>query len=265
MQFPWFRRISFLSAAASLFAVAPLTAQRVVLDNIQTLKLGAASGINAGKVTGSGELVAISIQDRRLFWMQEGKPAKSSPIQGMPEEHSALRLPDLMSDLAIDTTGKVYIPAVWHEAAGAQGKKFVSGLFVFGPTGGFSHTVRLEPPVAARRVALDGIGNLYVAGIDGDYFRGLAPACQMVHNTRQPAADCRLFHLAQRADTERPSRTGCRTSRRSARKRINHTCGGMRAGSTTRCHSRWSCVCMTREAVRSRKSGWRRLPTKTWR
>jgi hypothetical protein len=113
--------------------------------------------------------------------MQEGKPAKSSPIQGMPEEHSALKLPDLMSDLAIDTTGKVYIPAVWHEAAGTQGKKFVSGLFVFGPTGGFSHTVRLEPPVAARRVALDDIGNLYVAGIDGDYFRGLAPACQMVH------------------------------------------------------------------------------------
>lgn len=174
-------RVMLQFAVVSSLAVPPVIAQKVVVDNLQVLKLGAASGINAGKVTRSGELVAISVRDRRIFWMQEGKPARSSPIQGMPEEHSALRSPDLMADLAVDLPGRVFVPAVWHEAAGVHGKKFVSGLFVYGPSGAFSHTIRLDSPVAVRRVAIDGSGNLYIAGLDGDYFRGLASTCHLVH------------------------------------------------------------------------------------
>jgi hypothetical protein len=152
-----------------------------VTDEVQVLRLDAASGLNTGKVTSAGDIIALSVKDRRLFRLRSGAAAQSWEITGMPQSYTAIRPPDLLPDLALDPAGRILVPSVWHVPADGKGKRFSSGAFVYSSAGTFSQAIVFNPPVEVRRLAVDAEGSVYAAGLDGAYFRRLTEQCLLVH------------------------------------------------------------------------------------
>ena len=155
--------------------------QQVVLEGVKLVTMAAASGLNAGKATAQGEIVAISIQDRRLYWLTDGTAARAMNIDGMPEARLAIRPPDLLPDVCPGPLGHVFVPAVWHQPGNGGGRRFFSGAFAFFPGSGYSHTVVFDPSVEVRWLAVGSTGDIYAAGLDAAYFRGISRECKMVH------------------------------------------------------------------------------------
>jgi hypothetical protein len=163
-----------------LWVTSSVLCQDLLIQPVDAARLEAVRGLNAGVVTPSGEVVALSVTNRKLYRFSSQAQPRSWNVAGMPELEYAVRPPSLMPSLALGPDGHILVPAVWsRETSG--GRRFQSGAFVFSSGGAYERTLLFEPPVEARRLVRDESGNFFVSGVDGAYFRSLTGGCYLLH------------------------------------------------------------------------------------
>ncbi|MCC7176742.1 MAG: hypothetical protein IT159_16220 [Bryobacterales bacterium] len=110
----------------------------------------------------------------RRFLLRTGQVVEVG-LDAFPEAQAASF--NILSDIDVGGDGSIYVPIVWSEA----GRIFHSGVAVWNPQGRYERTIRLDPPVEVRHIALGDNGDLFVLGMDPDHYKGLRPENFLVH------------------------------------------------------------------------------------
>ncbi|MEP6716447.1 MAG: hypothetical protein ABJC09_12830 [Terriglobia bacterium] len=98
-------------------------------------------------------------------------PLSSLPLAGKTMMHFS-------PEVAVDTDGNIFLAAVWRPEGTRQTS---TGIFVLDRNGVYTRTITLSPRVEARHLTIDREGNLYVLGMNTDYFSGKTDLCMMIH------------------------------------------------------------------------------------
>jgi len=121
----------------------------------------------------AGIVYFLSVETNTVHTIAPNGSTTRLALSSTPEGASA----SLMEDMAIDGTGRLFIPSIWRRAPG----KGSAGILVFDSRGYYERTVEFVPRTNVRHIAMDEGGNIFVLGIDPAYYRGTAAACFLVH------------------------------------------------------------------------------------
>ena len=116
-----------------------------------------------------------------------------------PPPESAKATVQMMQDIAIDSSGRMFVPAIWHFSPRGGG----AGVLVYGPDGRYERTISLTPRTNVRHLALDASGYLFVLGVDPEYFRGQVTTCFLVHKYTLDGRRVSAFSACPLASGER--------------------------------------------------------------
>jgi len=97
------------------------------------------------------------------------------PLESPPE--SATARVNFMEDMAIDSAGRIFVPAIFTRTP----KGGDAAVVVYDAGGHYQRTILLAPRANIRHLALDTSGNIFVLGIDPGYYRGGTNSCLLVH------------------------------------------------------------------------------------
>lgn len=114
---------------------------------------------------------------RRTIYRVEPKTGSTFLIDLSVVPEFSTAAVSLMEDLAVDSSGQVFVPAIWH----VQPKVPSAGFFVMSPQGKYVKTLVLKDFVGIRHFALDSAGNFHILGIDPGFYLGKTSQCRMMH------------------------------------------------------------------------------------
>ena len=124
-----------------------------------------------------GGLVFVAPDRWTVHRVSASGHAVSFNLHTVPEtSHSTIR-PN--RDVAIDGSGKIYVPGNWFRRKNEGAPK--AGVFVFEPDGRYSHTIELGLQGSPEHIAVDADGNIFVLGLEAGYIRGTARECRLLH------------------------------------------------------------------------------------
>jgi hypothetical protein len=121
----------------------------------------------------AGIVYFLSVESKTVHTIAPNGSTVTLTLSPTPEGASA----SLMEDMAIDSAGRLFIPAIWRYAP----KGGSAGIFVFDSRGYYERTIELAPRTNVRHIAMDEAGNIFVLGIDPAYYRRTADTCFLVH------------------------------------------------------------------------------------
>lgn len=129
------------------------------------------------KTSPGGGLVFLAPDRWAVHRLSASGEALSYSLHAVPET-SRSRV-QVNRDVAIDGSGKIYVPGNWFEWRKDAPPK--AGVFVFEPDGRYSHTIELRLWCSPEHIAVDADGNIVVLGLEAGYVRGRREECRLLH------------------------------------------------------------------------------------
>jgi len=186
---------------ALLGLVGALCASEIVMNHVSHRPLNVRPE-NLGGVTkrGSGGSTYFMSVVRGVVhrFGDNGEPIVSFQLEPPPESASAKV--DFMEDMAIDSAGRIFVPAIFSRKP--RGGSAV--VIVYDAGGHYQRTIVLAPRANIRHLALDASGNIFVLGIDPGYFLGATNSCLLVHKYTPDGERVTAFSGCPIAPGERP-------------------------------------------------------------
>lgn len=123
-----------------------------------------------------GDIFFFSVERWTIHSVSENDSSiRRIALGPMPKDSSGVV--DLMEDLVVDQSGRFFVPAIWT----LRPRGGSAGVVVFGAAGRYERAIRLSPRTNVRHIAMGASGDLFILGIDPDYFRGLTNSCFLLH------------------------------------------------------------------------------------